>query len=111
MRPFEIVFCLLACLGIAPRFEIEPAVFLLPLVVQLNESLLAEPRDGAAAGQLFAVVVVSSVSAARCLSQQNAGSFISKTAAAAAVRLRFRAQPESNFLNRVETRRTTRTRC
>jgi hypothetical protein len=48
MRPFEIVFCLLACLGIAPRFEIEPAVFLLPLVVQLNESLLAEPRDGTA---------------------------------------------------------------
>jgi hypothetical protein len=38
---------------------------------------------------LFAVVVVSSVSAARCLSQQNAGSFSSKTAAA--VRLRFRA--------------------
>jgi hypothetical protein len=37
---------------------------------------------------LFAVVVVSSVSAARCLSQQNAGSFSSKTAA---VRLRFRA--------------------
>jgi hypothetical protein len=48
---FKNRFCPLACLGIAPWFEIEPAFFLCHFVVQLNESILAESRDGAAGGR------------------------------------------------------------
>jgi hypothetical protein len=78
-------------LGIAPRFEIESVLFLLPWCA-FDEHLLADQLT--IFSQLFAKVVVSSVSAARCLSQQNAGSSSSKTAAA--VRLRLRALWSSN---------------